>query len=277
MKGNIFSKIVSTSLFQRFIIGVIVLSAILVGLETYPNLHEQYKAEFKAVDYIIQGIFTVEILLRLFSYGRAPLQFFKNANNIIDFLITALFYVPFGGAYASVFRLIRIIRIFRLVTALPRLQILVGALLKSIPSMGWISLLLLIAMYVFAVLGSFLFGANDPEHFGNLGIALLTLFQIITLEGWVDIMNAQGGGIVPIIYFISFILIGTMIILNLFIGVVINGFDEVKKEIESELEKKAKRPALKKEMVQISDQLDALRQRMDMLIQNEQQQKKKKK
>jgi voltage-gated sodium channel len=276
MKENIFARIANNPIFQRFVVGVIVVSGVLVGLETYPNLYSQYKATFKAVDYVIQGIFTIEIIVRILAYGRNPLKFFTHANNVIDFLITALFYVPFGGAYASVFRLIRIIRIFRLVTALPRLQILVGALIKSIPSMGWISLLLLIAMYVYAVLGSFLFGASDPEHFGNLGITMLTLFQIITLEGWTEIMKQQGDGIVPILYFISFILIGTMIILNLFIGVVINGFDEVKKEIEQELDKKTKRPALKKEMAQISEQLDALRQRMDMLIKEEKKPRKKK-
>lgn len=276
MKDNIFAKVVRKTGFQRFIIATIVASAILVGLETYPQLHNQYLGTFKIIDYIIQGIFTVEIILRILAYGKNPLAFFKNSNNVLDFLITALFYVPFGGAYASVFRLIRIIRIFRLVTALPNLQILVGALIKSIPSMGWISLLLLIAMYVYAVLGSFLFGATDPEHFGNLGLSLLTLFQIITLEGWTEIMKQQGDGIIPVLYFISFILIGTMIILNLFIGVVINGFDEVKKEIEEELEKDKKRPTLKKEMVQISEQLEALRMRMDVLVKAERKPKKKK-
>ena len=148
MENNIFARLVQEKWFQRSIIVVIVASAILVGIETYPDLYKQYHDVFKAIDHIIQAIFTVEIGLRILAYGKKPLAFFKNSSNVVDFLITALFYVPFGGAYASVFRLFRIIRIFRLVTAIPRLQILVGALLKSIPSMGWISLLLLIAMYV---------------------------------------------------------------------------------------------------------------------------------
>jgi voltage-gated sodium channel len=121
-------------------------------------------------------------------------------------------------------------------------------------------------MYIFAVFGSVLFGKNDPEHFGNLSSSLLTLFQVITLEGWVDVMKNQGGGFVPPLYFISFILIGTMIILNLFIGVVTSGFDEVKKEIESDLNKTTKSPPVKKELIQISEQLDLLRKRMDVLI-----------
>lgn len=269
MSNNIFAKLVGTNAFQRFIIGVIIISAILVGLETYPELHAEYISTFRVIDYSIQAIFTIEIILRIAAYGQKPFLFFKSTANVVDFLITALFYVPFGGTYASVFRLIRIIRVLRLVTALPRLQILVGALIKSMPLMGWISLLLLITMYVYGVLGSFLFGHIDPDHFGNLGVSLLTLFKIITLDGWTEIMAAQGEGLVPLLYFISFILIGTMIILNLFIGVVINGFDEVKKEIEEELECNKKRPALKKEMIHISEQLDQLKQRMDTLVKTE--------
>lgn len=276
MQNNIFARIAESRKFQNFIIGVILLTALLVGLETYQGLYNQYKAVFGVIDIIIQAIFTIEIIIRILAYGRYPLRFFTNIHNVVDFIITAIFYLPFGGAYASVFRLVRIIRIFRLITVLPQLQIIIGALIKSIPSMGWVILLLLIDMYIFAVLGSALFGEKDPQHFGDVGISLLTLFQIITLEGWVDIMKNQGGGIIPPLYFISFILLGTMIILNLFIGVVTSGFDEVKKEIESDLDKKIKRPPLKKEMSLISEQLDDLRQRLDMLVKTEKKTRKKK-
>lgn len=265
MSDNIFATIVQKDWFQRFIIGVIIASAILVGLETYPQLYQQYRPSFRAIDYVIQAIFTIEIIMRILAYGQRPLRFFKSATNVIDFLITAIFYIPFGGSYAAVFRLVRIIRIFRLITALPRLQILVGALFKSIPSMSYIALLLLLLMYIFGVLGSFLFGANDPAHFGDLGTAILTLFQIITLEGWVEIMNAQESAWAPL-YFISFILIGTMVVLNLFIGVITTGFDEVKQEIESELHKTSKKPSLQKELITISGQLDILRKQLDEAV-----------
>jgi voltage-gated sodium channel len=266
MSSNIFAKIANNKFFQNSIILVILLTALLVGLETYNGLYEPHKTTFETIDHVIQAIFTIEIAIRILAYGRYPYRFFKNGSNVIDFLITAIFYLPLGGAYASVFRLLRIIRIFRLITVLPQLQIIIGALMKTIPSMGWVTLLLLIDMYIFAVLGSVLFGKNDPEHFGDLGLSLLTLFQVITLEGWVDVMKNQGGGFVPPLYFISFILIGTMIILNLFIGVVTSGFDEVKKEIESDLDKTTKSPPVKKELIQISEQLDLLRKRMDVLI-----------
>lgn len=262
---NIFYKIAESSRFQRFIIGIILLAGLLVGLETYENLHKQYLKLFKIADLIIQGIFTVEIIIRILAYGKKPLNFFKSGSNVVDFIITALFYVPLGGAYAAVLRLVRIIRVLRLITALPRLQILVGALVKSFPSMGWISLLLLLQLYVFAVLGNFLFGKNDPEHFGNLGIAILTLFQIITLEGWVEIMAAQPQNFFTILYFIGFIILGTMIVLNLFIGVVLNGFEDVKKEIEEELNFQKKKKDSKEELKQISLQLTDIRKRIDKL------------
>jgi voltage-gated sodium channel len=122
----------------------------------------------------------------------------------------------------------------RLVHALPRLQILVNALLKSIPSMGYVSIFLMLHFYVYAVAGVFMFGHNDPEHFATLPTALLTLFTVVTMEGWADVMYTQMPVGAPLAagYFITFILLGTMIILNLFIGVIMNGMNEATEENE---------------------------------------------
>lgn len=266
MKRNLFASIADAPLFQRFIIGVILLAAVLVGIETYPQIHEQYKHTFHLTDMVLQGIFTVEIIIRILAYGKTPLNFFKSSANNLDFIITVIFYLPFGGAYASVLRLVRIIRVLRLITAIPRLQLLVGALIKSVPSMGYITLLLLIQIYMFAVLGNFLFAHSDPTHFGNLGNSILTLFQVITLEGWVDIMHAQNQPLIAPLYFISFILLGTMVVLNLFIGVILNGFEEVKKEIERELDGRNKKGTIKNELIEISDQLETLKHKLDAII-----------
>lgn len=263
---NIFKSIAQNKRFQNAVIAVILLSAVLVGLETYKGLYAAYYSIFHALDIAVQLIFTVEIVIRILAYGTRPWDFFKSANNNFDFIITALFYLPFGGAYASVFRLVRIFRVLRLITALPKLQLIVGALLKSVPSMGYIGILLLIQFYIFAVLGNFLFGANDPVHFGDLGASMLTLFQIITLEGWVDIMKAQEGVVLAPIYFISFILLGTMIVLNLFIGVIMNGFEEVHRDLDKEMLKKNTKSSKNDQLKHISAQLDALRTKLDLLI-----------
>ena len=135
-----------------------------------------------------------------------------------------------------------------MITFLPKLRLLIGALVKSIPSMGYIILLISILFYVYAIVGVFVFGTSDPTHFGDLHHSLVTLFKVLTLEGWTDIMNTHIYGPVsdgnmqiisvwPFIYFASFILIGAMIIMNLFIGVIMNSMQESQNELTQELQK----------------------------------------
>jgi len=157
--------------------------------------------------------------------------------------------LPFGNQYITVLRLLRLLRVLRLVHALPRLQILVSALLKSIPSMAYVGAFLALLFYVYGVAGVFLFGRNDPAHFGSLGTAMLSLFTVVTLEGWAELMYFQMHGCQALAegavqlcktpepqpyaapaYFISFILFGTMIVLNLFIGVIMNSMQEAAAE-----------------------------------------------
>jgi voltage-gated sodium channel len=148
----------------------------------------------------------------------------------------------------------RLLRALRLVTVLPKLQILVNALLRSIPSLGYVGILLLLHFYIYAVMGTFLFAQNDPIRFGRLQYSMTTLFQVLTLEGWNDVFNTQllGSDVMyddamknlpeasgrvntphPVAaraYFISFIMLGTMIMLNLFTGVIINAMQEAQVE-----------------------------------------------
>ena len=167
-------------------------------------------------------------------------------------------FLPIGGKFVPVLRLARVLRVMKLVSAIPRLQILVGAVLKSIPSIGYVFLLALVHFYIYGCMGTFLFSENDPLHFRNLQISMLSLFQMVTLEAWTDLMyiNMYGSAnfgydestyqmleklgvekvkssatpIVSSVYFISFILTGAMIVLNLFVGVMLTGMDEAKKE-----------------------------------------------
>jgi voltage-gated sodium channel len=120
------------------------------------------------------------------------------------------------------------------VSTLPKLQLLVGALLKSLSAMGYVSLLLALLFYIYAVAGIHLFGAGDPKHFGSLGAALLSLFRIVTLDNWGDIYFSQAAhvpAVKVVIYFVTFIVFGTMIILNLFIGIIMNSMAEMHAEI----------------------------------------------
>lgn len=257
-------QITQSKYFHISIISVIVAACVLVGVETFPSIYEPYKNIFLFFDHVIQTIFTIEIIVRILTYGSKPYLFFKSALNIFDFIITALFYLPFGGVYVAVFRLVRILRVFRLVTALTRLQVLVGALIKSIPSIGYVGLLLFMQFYIFAIIGHFQFGKTDPQNFGNLGSAMMTLFEIITLEGWVEIYKRQPNAPIATLYFVSFILIGTMIVLNLFIGVIIDGFDEAKKEVEEASDKT--KHYLDEDVIKISDQIDTIKEDLEKII-----------
>jgi voltage-gated sodium channel len=229
-------RLVETSVFKSFIIAVIFVAAVLVGLETHPGWAARHGDLLRTLDQIVLGIFVVEILVKWGAELPRPWTYFRDPWNIFDFTIVAVCLLPLDSEFAAVLRLVRVLRVLRLVTALPKLQILVGALLKSIPSMGYVGLLLSILFYMYAVTGVFFFGKADPQHFGSLGDALLTLFGVITLEGWTGLMYdllRGDSGVHPakvIVYFVSFVLLGTMIMLNLFIGVIMNSMQEMHEE-----------------------------------------------
>ncbi len=229
-------RIVESRSFQNLILTAILGAGVTVGLETYPAAMEGYGQLLRTLDWGILYLFAVEILLKIIAHGNKPWEFFRNSWNVFDFVIVLVCFLPLNSHFVAVLRLARILRVLRLVTVLPRLQVLVGALLRSIPSMGYVGMLLFIHFYIYAVIGTFVFGANDPGHFETLGVSLLTLFQVVTLEGWVEIMKMQmatSPGYGPPLYFISFIVVGGMIILNLFIGVIMNSMQESTAEIEA--------------------------------------------
>jgi voltage-gated sodium channel len=227
------TTIVQHAWFQRIIVAMILLAGVLAGLETNAALVAQHGALLHTLDWIVLGVFVVEAALKLTAQrGR----YFSDGWNVFDFTIVVLCLLPIQSQFAVVLRLVRALRLLRLVTALPKLQLLVGALLKSISSMGYVSLLLGLMFYIYAVAGVHLFSVHDAEHFGSLSVALLALFQIITLDNWSDLFGAVSphAPLTATLYFVSFILLGTMIMLNLFIGVITNSMAEMHTELESQ-------------------------------------------
>ena len=220
--------------FRATMVAVILLAGVLAGLETSAALTASYGGLLRAMDVAVLGIFILEIALKMSAQGPRPMHFFRDGWNVFDFVIVALCLVPGTGSFGAVFRLARVLRVLRLVTALPKLQLLVGALLKSLSAMGYVSLLLSLLFYIYAVAGVHLFGEADGD-FGTLGTALLSLFRIVTLDDWGSIFNraAEHAPVIKVaIYFVTFIVFGTMIILNLFIGVILNSMSETHAEIE---------------------------------------------
>jgi voltage-gated sodium channel len=280
-------RIVEAPAFDRFIIAVILFTGVLVGLETYPQIMEKHGDLIYALDAIVLTIFVVEIILKMGAHGKKPWLYFKDPWNVFDFTIVAVAFIPAAGQYALVARLARLLRVIRLIRFIPRLRILVTALLKSIPSMLYVSMLLGLMFYMYAVAGTFLFAKNDPVHFGTLQESLLTLFRVVTLEDWTDVLYTQIYGcdvfgypfnqelctspetfpIIGPIYFISFVLMGTMIVLNLFIGVIISGMDEATEEANREdIKQRLKGPkSLRRELDELDETLKAVHDHLDNL------------
>jgi len=242
---------------------------------------------------IILVIFTIEVFVKIFAEGKKPWRYFLDGWNVFDFIIVAiaivaLFIPNMDASFIAVLRLVRILRVFKLVTAIPKLQLLVGALIKSIPSMGYVGILLGILFYIYAAMGVFFFGENDPVHFATLQDAMLSLFRIVTLEDWTDIMyinihgcdsmwgygpemgctNPQGSGTMAIAFFVSFVLIGTMVVLNLFIGVIMNSMDEARAEAEMESNIEAKKSgsiSLSQELHLLTSKIDDLKTELNVV------------
>ena len=205
---------------QYFITALIVLNAIILGLETVPAAMQHYGSVLLAVDSFILSVFVIEILLRIYAHR---LAFFRDPWSIFDFSVVAIALVPASGPLA-VLRALRILRVLRLLTLVPSMRRVVGALLGSIPGLSSIALVLLLIYYVFAVIATKLFGEHFPQWFGSIGESLYSLFQIMTLESW------SMGIVRPVmvehpfawIFFITFILIATFTMLNLFIAIIVN-------------------------------------------------------
>ena len=272
------SSITGNRYFTGFIFILILLSALLIGLETYPGVVSGHSDLLHLADRIIILLFTAEIALKIIAGGRKPWQFFRDPWNVFDFIIVAVCLVPAGDThYVAVLRILRVLRVLRMVTFVPDLRLIVGALLRSIPSMGYVMMLIAILFYVYAIIGVFIFGQSDPVHFGDLHHAMVTLFQVLTLEGWAEIMDvhlygevAEGGrrivALWPFIYFASFILIGAMIIMNLFIGIIMNSMEKTKKEMSKELNEVKNNDIKADELLSdISSKLDELKEEIRVI------------
>lgn len=218
---NRVESIVESAFFHRTVLSLIVLNAVIVGLETYPQVESHYGWLLHLADRTILYLFSLELILR-FVAVRQPTVFLKNGWNVFDLVIVAAGYLP-ASQFFTVARLFRVLRVLRAVSVLPNLQTLVAALLKSLPSLGHIVMLLGLLIYVYAAIGTSLFSEISPKYFRTLHQSVLTLFSVITLEGWVSIMDE----VLPYaraawIYFVTFILFGTFVALNFFVGVIVS-------------------------------------------------------
>ena len=223
------AKIVNSRAFRGGIIALIVLNGIVIGAGTSETVLRLAGGWLHTLDDIILWIFVAEVVLKLTAVWPNPGRYFRDPWNDFDFVLVALSLIPASGQFATVARLLRLLRIMRLISTIPELRLIVSTLLRSLPSMGHVVLLMSIVFYIYGVAGFHLFHEHDPRHWGTLGLSLLTLFRIVTLEDWTDVMyTAMELHPLAWVYFVTFVVVGTFVIINLFIAVVLNNLEASK-------------------------------------------------
>ena len=223
------SRFTDSHAFEYSIVALIFTHAILLGLETSATLTERYGAWLEFGQWVILGVFIVEAALKLFAAAPRVDRYFRDPWNAFDFLVIVASLIPAVGALALVARMARLLRVLRLVSVVPELRLLVATLVRSLPGMVHILILMGVLMYIYAIVGFALFNEHDPTHWRSLGISLLSLFRVITLEDWTDIMyTAMELHQIAWIYFASFVVLATFIVINLFTALIVNNLDIVK-------------------------------------------------
>ncbi len=230
-------QIVSASWFERFIITFIVINGVILGMETSPSLVRHYGDLMHWGNHVILGIFILEALLKMIAVAPHVDRYFRDGWNVFDFSVIIFSLIPATGDFAMIARLARLLRVVRLISTIPELRLIVSTLVRSIPSMIHVMTLMGVIFYIYGITGYQLFHDHDPTHWRSLGISLLTLFRVVTLEDWTDVMyTAMEFHPLSWIYFVSFVVLGTFVVINLFIAVVINNLDEAKAERLQELQ-----------------------------------------
>ena len=247
---------VDSPLVQRVVIGLIVLNAIALGLETSPTAMSAVGPFLLALDSAIVAVFAIEVGLRLFARGP---RFFRDGWNLFDLAIVIVTLAP-ASENLSVLRTFRILRVLRIISVVPRLRAVVEALIRSLPGLGAIAGLLIVLFYVAGVMTTKLYGAAFPEWFGSVGASMYTLFQVMTLESW------SMGIVRPVmeahpyawIFFVPFILVASFTVLNLFLAIIVNSLQHLQQE-ETEHALETAREIAHDEAAALSRDIAALR------------------
>lgn len=244
-------RAIATPLFEYAVTMLVVASAVLIGLEAYDYSSDQSSEMIAILDGVILAGFVGEIVLRFVGDWSHPGRFFRRPWNVFDLGLVVGALIPLTAGFAGVLRMVRVLRVMRIVGRLPRLRLLLTTTILSIPSLFSIALLLGVLFYTYAAAGVFLFSDNDPIHFANPHTSFMSLFRVITLEDWTDIMYTQiygcenyGYADFPelctssnefgawgAVFFMSFVFLGSFIVLNLFVGIIIIGMDEARAQV----------------------------------------------
>ena len=220
--NKLFYNLKESRLFQYLVISIIIFNAFTIGFNTY-DLSEFSKNIINFLDYSITIFFVTEILIRFIGEPK-KINFFKNGWNLFDTIIVLISLIPIpNNSSFLLLRLLRVFRILRIISVIPELKLIIEALLGSIKRVFYVGLLLFIILYIYATIGSILFNIDIPQRWGDVGVSMITLFQVLTLSSWEQVM-------LPLqeiywwawIYFFSFIIICGITMLNLLIAILVD-------------------------------------------------------
>nr|6SX5_A Chain A, Ion transport protein [Magnetococcus marinus MC-1]6SX7_A Chain A, Ion transport protein [Magnetococcus marinus MC-1]6SXC_A Chain A, Ion transport protein [Magnetococcus marinus MC-1]6SXE_A Chain A, Ion transport protein [Magnetococcus marinus MC-1]6SXF_A Chain A, Ion transport protein [Magnetococcus marinus MC-1]6SXF_B Chain B, Ion transport protein [Magnetococcus marinus MC-1]6YZ0_A Chain A, Ion transport protein [Magnetococcus marinus MC-1]6Z8C_A Chain A, Ion transport protein len=267
--------LIESKRFQNVITAIIVLNGAVLGLLTDTTLSASSQNLLERVDQLCLTIFIVEISLKIYAYGVRG--FFRSGWNLFDFVIVAIALMPAQGSL-SVLRTFRIFRVMRLVSVIPTMRRVVQGMLLALPGVGSVAALLTVVFYIAAVMATNLYGATFPEWFGDLSKSLYTLFQVMTLESWSmgivrPVMNVHPNAWV---FFIPFIMLTTLTVLNLFIGIIVDAM-AITKEQEEEAKTGHHQEPISQTLLHLGDRLDRIEKQLaqnNELLQRQQPQKK---
>ncbi len=215
--------------FQLFIFGVILANAVVLGLETYDGIAREVGGTLTTLNDVFLGIFVIEIAIRIAAHGRRPQDYFKNGWNLFDFAVIGGAFLPGLREDATALRVLRLLRIVRVVSLFPDLRFLIRGMVRSLPPIASMAMLTSLLIYIYGILGWIFFADTEPDHWGDIGEAMLSLFIVLTLESWPEIM----GAVIDVhpwawIYFVSYVLIASFLLINMVIAILINSLEEVR-------------------------------------------------
>ncbi|MEM1082190.1 MAG: ion transporter [Pseudomonadota bacterium] len=240
---------------RNVIIALILINAAILGMETSPVLMERFGPLLIWTNKAILAVFVLEIVLKLVALGP---RFFRSGWNLFDFFVVGIALVPASGPL-EILRALRILRVLRLLSQVERLRQIIESLLRALPGMGWTGALLVLIFYIFAVMGTMLFGEQFPEYWGSLGKSFFSLFQIMTLESWSSGIARPMLDELPLVwlFFVPFILISSFMVLNLFIAIIVSATQSIHADEE----------ALQRQ--ELLDELQSINQRLKRIERHE--------
>ena len=268
-------RIVHARRFEYLLVMLIIGISLVQGMATSEYLHDRYLSGWNwtwqlALIFLLLGALVLEVLLKMLALSPRFYRYFRDGWNVFDFLTISFLLIAIAAtnsaaAYGGIILLVRVLRILKGFSTVQELSMILSTLFRSIPSLGHIVFLLGIIVYVYALVGSWSFGEHDPEHWGDLGVSVSSLFQIVTLDDWATIMHTASE-VEPLawIYFFSFVIISAFVVTNVFIAIVIRNLDDDRQERLRTLEAPPSREEILRELRSTQDALRRLEERLQV-------------